>query len=281
MKFLLYIIALSGFFHVPVMTAQDFNYSDASSLSLGQVKATERSIFSVMANPAGLTGVKSPGIAVSYVSPYNIRKLSSRSVTGTMPSQYGHFSLLFTQSGYSLSLLNRYGFSYARQFGKHVSAALMFNALTHKLNGTEIYSGFFSVIGVQLFPSNTVDVGIYIQNIEQSKISYPDQSVPIPVLYVAGINWHPLTDLALMAEIEKDQEFAPQYKFGMQYIPVDILILRGGVKGSPVDLSFGIGLNLSFIVIDIGISYHQQLGVTSAASLTLSLNRKRSNSRER
>ncbi len=277
MRFLHYIITLSGLFFFPLMAAQDFNYSDASSLSLGQIKSVERNIFSIMANPAGLTEVNTPGIAFSYISPYNIHKLSNRSVTGTMPTKQGQFSLLFTQSGYSLSLLNRYGFSYARKFGKHVSAALMFNALTHKLNGTETYSGFFSVIGIQLFPSNTVDLGIYIQNIEQSKISYPDQKVLIPVLYVAGINWHPTNDLALMAEMEKDQEFDPQYKFGMQYSPVDILVVRGGVKGSPVDLSFGIGLRLTFIVIDIGISYHQQLGVTSAASLTLSLNRKKVN----
>jgi len=271
MKFAFYIITLWGVFSTPSLKAQNFNYPDASSLSLGQIKSTEQSIFSSMSNPAGLTKVTTAGIAFSYIVPYNIHKLSNRSITATAPTKYGSFSLLFTQAGYSLSLMNRYGFSYSRQFGKHISAALMFNGVTHMVNGTDRYSGFFSVIGMQLFPSDHVDIGFYIQNVEQSKISYPDRKVLIPVLYVTGISWHPADYISLMAEIEKDQELKAQYKFGIQYIPVDILILRGGIKGSPVDISFGTGIKWKFIVLDIGISYHQQLGVTSGASLTLSL----------
>ncbi len=160
---------------------------------------------------------------------------------------------------------------HARTFGKHVAAAFQFNGLTHKIDGAETYSGFFSTIGVQFFPSEKVELGFYIQNPEQSKISYPNQKELIPALYVAGINWHPLNYLSLMVEMEKDQQFDPQYKFGIEIQPVDILILRGGVKGSPVELSFGAGTEWGFITIDIGMSYHQQLGVTSGVSLTISL----------
>jgi len=192
----------------------------------------------------------------------------------TAPTKVGHFSLLFTQSGYSLSLLNRYGFSYARTFGKHVAASLQFNGLTHKIEGVDTYGGFFTTIGLQLFPSEKVDLGFYIQNPEQSKISYPVQKELIPVLYVAGLSWHPFNYLSLMVEMEKDQQFDPQYKFGIELQPVDILTLRGGVKGSPVELSFGAGTRWHFIVVDIGMSYHQQLGVTSGVSLTISLQKK-------
>ena len=271
MKLSLYIIALWGLLSVPELRAQDFNFPDASSLSLGQIRSTEQNIYSTMTNPAGLAGVQTAGIAFSYTAPYNIHKLSNRSITATMPSKYGSFSFLFTQAGYSLSLINRYGFSYSRQFGKHVSAALMFNGLTHKLNGTDTYGGFFSVIGLQLFPSEHVDIGFYIRNVEQSKISYPDRKELIPILYIAGAKWHPVDDIALMAEVEKDQQFRARYKFGIQYIPVEMLVLRGGVMGSPVEISFGTGLKWSFVVIDIGISYHQQLGVTSGASIAFSL----------
>jgi len=266
-----YIIALSGLLLTPILAAQDFNAPGISSLSTGGIRSTERNIFSVLSNPAGLTGVTHPGIAVSYIAPYNLHKLSNRSVTGIFPTKAGSFSLLFTQAGYSLSLINRYGFAYARKFGSHVSASLMFNGITHRLNGTDNYGGFFSVIGMQFFPSETVNIGIVIQNIEQSKIAYPDRKALIPVLYVAGISWQPLDELSLKAELEKDQELKPQYKFGIEYSPLDLLTLRGGLRGSPAEISFGTGLKWQFVIIDIGISYHQQLGVTSGASLCFSL----------
>ncbi len=274
MKYLYCIITLSGIFFSTIVCAQDFNYSGVPSLSLGHVRSVERNIFSPMSNPAGVTELETAGFAISYISPYSVKELSNRTITGTAPTSLGHFSLLFTQSGYSLSLLNRYGFSYARTFGKHVAAALQFNGLTHKIDGAETYGGFFTTVGVQFFPSEKVDLGFYIQNPEQSKISYPDQNVLIPVLYVAGLNWHPLNHLSIMVEMEKDQQFDPQYKFGIELQPVNQLTLRGGVRGSPVELSFGAGAKWRFIVIDVGMSYHQQLGVTSGASLTISLQKK-------
>jgi len=280
MNFLRYIIALSGLFIAPILAAQDFNYSGVSSLSTGGIKSIERNIYSSMSNPAGLTEVASPGIAFSYISPYTIHKLSNRSVTAVMPSRYGSFALLFTQAGYSLSLLNRYGIAYARKFGKHVSASLMFNGITHKLNGSDTYGGFFSVAGIQIFPSKTVSIGLFIQNIEQSKIAYSGRKELIPVLYAAGVRWQPLENLSLMAEMEKDQQFSAMYKFGIEYSPLEMLTLRGGVKGSPVEISFGTGLKWKFTVIDIGISYHQQLGVTSGASLCFSLPQKNTNHHE-
>ncbi len=271
MKNLCLIIVLTGISLSPIVCAQDFNFSGVPSLSLGHIRSVERNSFSPLSNPAGVTKLKTAGFAISYISPYTIKELSNRSITGTAPTRLGHLSLLFSQSGYYRSLLNRYGLSYARTFGKHVAAAFQFNGLTHEIEGAETYGGFFTTIGVQFFPSKKVELGFYSQNPEQSKISYPDRKVLIPVLCVAGLSWHPLKYISLMVEMEKDQQYDPQYKFGIEIQPVDILILRGGVKGSPVELSFGAGTKWRFIDIDVGMSYHQQLGVTSGVSLTISL----------
>ena len=269
MRHLFFIIALTGILCSSFLSAQDFNYSGAGSLSLGQIKSVEENVFSTMSNPAGTTGISSPGIAISYISPFNLTKLSNRSITGTAPTPLGYFSALYIQSGFSMSLVNRYGISYARKFGKHVAAALEFNGLTHRINETDNYSGFFVTAGIQIMPSDKIILGFYIQNPEQSKISYPDQKVKIPVLYVTGVKWYPLSNLSLMAEMEKDQQFKPQYKFGLEVQPVKVLFLRGGVKGNPMEISFGAGMSLGMVSLDIGISYHQQLGVTSGASLAL------------
>jgi len=281
MRYIFFIIALTGILFSSFSSAQDFSSPEAVSLSLGRIRSVQENIFSTMSNPAGVTGISSPGIAISYVSPFSLPKLSNRSITGTLPTRFGYFSLLYMQSGFTLSLLNRYGISYARKFGKHVSAALEFNGTAHKINGTDTYRGFFATAGIQIMPSDKVVLGFYIQNPEQSKISYPDQKVTIPVLYVAGVKWDPLHNLSIMAEMEKEQRFKPQYKFGLEMQPVEILFLRGGVKGNPMEISFGAGVRWEIVSLDIGISYHQQLGVTSGASLTLNWLKKNHKSKER
>ncbi|NPA37839.1 MAG: hypothetical protein GXO47_13430 [Chlorobi bacterium] len=271
MKLLIFIITLTGTVLSSGSFAQEFNYSGAVSMSQAGINTTERDIFSPLSNPAGITGIKSLGVGISYICPYAISKLSNRNITAVVPTGLGHFAIHYGQAGYSLSLLNLFGFSYARTFGNIVSASLSFNGLVHKLNGNESFNGFFATTGIQIFPSDRVTLGILFRNISQSKISYSGRKEDIPVLYAGGILWTPADYIGLNAEIEKDKQFDPVYKFGMFYKPVDFLILRGGIKGSPVELSFGTGYSSAFFSIDAGIAYHSQLGVTSGASLTFSL----------
>jgi len=270
MKLFFFIIA-AGIVFPFSSTAQEINYSGAGSLSTGGISSVERNIFSVFSNPAGITGVKHPSVGISYICPYNITKLSNRSVSAVAPTRLGHFSAYYAQSGYSLSLMNLFGASYARTFGSVVSASLSFNGIRHRLDYSGSYGGFFATAGIQIFPSGKVTLGFFIKNFSRSKISYPDRKEDIPVLFAGGISWYPAEQVGLSAEIEKDDRFDPVYKFGMFYKPVHFLVLRGGVKGTPVEISFGAGYVSGFFSIDIGMAYHQQLGITSGASLRLSL----------
>lgn len=251
--------------------AQDVTFSGASSLALGGIKSVERNHLSVLTNPAGIASIQSPGIAFTYACPYNLQQLSDRAVSAVLPSQWGHFSLLFAQSGYSLSRFNRYGLAYSRTFGRIVAASFQFNGVSHFIQESGTSHGFFSTAGLQFFPSKAVIIGFFIQNVEQSQISYPEQSDLLPVIYAVGLEWKPQHVLSMFLEMEKDQEFNPLYKFGMELRPIDLLKIRGGLTNNPIKMSFGIGLTWKFIEMDVGLSHHQQLGITSGASFSFSL----------
>lgn len=71
----------------------------------------------------------------------------------------------------------------------------------------------------------------------------------------------------MLAEAEKDIDHPARIKAGIEYQIADVLHLRGGVATNPSQYSFGVGLNVQHLKIDIASSYHQILGFTPGLSV--------------
>ena len=75
----------------------------------------------------------------------------------------------------------------------------------------------------------------------------------------------------ISAESEKDIEFAPIFKSGIEYHIVKPLYLRIGIASNPTKNSFGFGLELKKLKLDFAFSRHNELGYTSMVSVIYDL----------
>ncbi|MBR8537437.1 hypothetical protein KDU71_17850 [Carboxylicivirga sediminis] len=254
--------------------AQTIDYSGPVSAALGFTKVFDNSSMSGLNNVANLASFEHYAVGAAYQMRFNMDEMSARAATLVAPTRLGTFGGVIFQSGYSKSNYSRYAFSYSRLFGEKVSAGLQFNYLTHQIEGADPANSFYTSLGFNFLISEQWAVGVFIQNPEQSQLSYQSTSYVIPVLFNAGCRWRPTSHFMLIVETEKQLERNLIYKTGIQFSFNERLFVRGGIKSNPVEMTFGGGVRFAGLFIDAGFAHHQQLGMTSGVGLSYSFNRK-------
>lgn len=237
---------------------------------MASIRTLDQSAWAILNNASLLAFEENISLAASYQMRFNLEELSSRSLSGIIPTKLGVFSGLVLQNGYNKSLYTRYGLSYSRSFGHSTSAFFQYNYMTHHIEATDRSQGSFSSLGLYHKISQAVQLGLFIQNPEQAKIKYQENSYPLPTLYNVGIAWVNGQSVRIIAEVEKELNYRPVYKAAIQFAFKNRLFIRSGIKGQPVEFSFGGGFLVSNLNIDVGFLYHQNLGLSSGIGLSYS-----------
>ncbi len=269
------ILCFATLFCCSNLSAQSLDYSGPISSSMGFVKVFDSSPWAGLNNVANLSARTRFAVAASYQMRFNMDELSSRAATLLAPTGLGNFAATIFQSGYAKSNYSRYGLSYSRLFGQKVAAGLQFNYLSHHIEAADNANTFYTGLGLNFNISEQWDVGVYIQNPEQASLEYEETLYQVPTFFNAACLWSPSSHFIMVAELEKQLEYDMVYKTGLQFNFKDKLFLRGGIKGQPVEMTFGGGVRLAGFSIDVGFAHHQQLGLTSGAGLSYSFNHKR------
>jgi hypothetical protein len=71
-------------------------------------------------------------------------------------------------------------------------------------------------------------------------------------------------------EVEKNMDFDPVLKMGLEYRIVKQVYVRGGVASGPFTYFFGFGLSFDKLKIDFSSSIHQVLGYSPQISVVYS-----------
>lgn len=269
----LLILMLFLFFDLGNAISQDLSFNGPVGLALANVRTLDGSPWAVYNNAASLADVEDIVCAASYQIRFNLDELSARSLCAIWPNKYGIVSAGVLQNGFSKSLLSRYMLGYSRGFGKSTSAFLQYNFITHNIEGSGSAKGFYSALGLRQTVTKELMLGVLIVNPEQSDITYYSMSYALPTLFVAGLQWTNNAWVRVLAETEKELDRVPVYKGAVEMAVNKQFFLRCGIKGRPVEFSFGSGYSFSHFNIDIGFLYHQQLGLSSGLGIIYTFKR--------
>lgn len=109
-----------------------------------------------------------------------------------------------------------------------------------------------------------LSVGAYITNINQPKLSTHDERLPTKL--VAGFGFKPIENLLLVTEIEKDLEYDPVWKGGVEYVVHKKIFLRTGFNLHPNASFFGMGFQTWKLKIDYALQFSNALNFAHQAS---------------
>jgi len=134
--------------------------------------------------------------------------------------------------------------------------------------------------GLQAELIDNLNMGIHIFNptrtrILEYNIQEETRTERIPTIIRFGLSYSFSDKVMIAAETEKDIFYEQVFKAGIEYRPIDILYLRGGIASDPIYNTFGFGLEHSNFILDFAASKHQVLGYTTQISMVYVFNKKK------
>lgn len=109
-----------------------------------------------------------------------------------------------------------------------------------------------------------LSVGAYIVNINQPEISDLEK---LPTKLVAGIGFKPSDKVFVATEIEKDLEYDPVWKMGLEYNFHQKFCARTGYNINPNTAFFGLGFKTKKFTIDYALQHNTLLNLSHQASV--------------
>ncbi len=240
----------------------------ARSSGMGNASVSLWDVWSAHQNQAGLGFVRDISAGAYYENRFLLKEISTKGGVVAIPVKGGTIGLCISNFGYSLYNENKYSLSFAKAFGDKLSAGIAMDYLTTKIAEGYGSKGVFAAeFGIQAKPLQGLTIGAHVFNPTRAKISdYNDERLPTIIRFGGDYNFSDKVTLAV--ETEKDIAQKAIFKAGIEYKPVKEFYLRAGIGTNPTLTSFGFGLNLKNLKIDVAANYHQTLGFSPQLGLT-------------
>jgi hypothetical protein len=239
----------------------------ARGAAMANAATTFTDINSIFTNQAGLGYLEHTSFTAYGERRFLLADgLNSFLVGAAVPlKNVGTIGLSLNYFGYGPYNEQKIGLSYARKLFKRFSIGAQFNYLATRIGEYGTAHNVTFEIGILSKVTKHFHLGAHAYS--PARVTMNNGDV-IPSVFKIGGAYLPSKQLRLTAEVEKDLERPLNGRFGLEYRPMPVLAFRAGVSTTPVLASFGMGLYLNTLRIDIASSYHQVLGFTPSVSVT-------------
>ncbi len=261
-------------FPTVLLAGNDNNHHGGRSAGLGHTSVTLSDVWSTHHNQAGLGWLTNPEMGVFYQNRFLIKEMSYMGGAFALPTNSGTFGLSYSNFGYSLYGESKTGLAYGMKFSDRVAGGIQVNYHSIRLGNNYGSRNTASVeLGLQSKITQQLSIGCHVFNPTQSKLDdYNDER--IPTIIRLGLNYAFSDKVFLAIETEKDIDFNPVFRAGIEYKANDKIYFRGGIGTNPTLAAFGVGINHQSFKIDIASTYHQVLGFTPEISLNYQIDKK-------
>lgn len=235
--------------------------------AMGNASLTFTDINSIFVNQAGLGYLDRAAITVYGERRFLFAEgLNSFLLGGAFPHKsLGTAGLSVHYFGYGTYNEQKIGLAYAKKLFKRFSIGAQFNYLATRIDQYGTAHNFTFELGILSKVTKHFHLAAHV--FSPARLQLPNGDY-IPSVFKVGAAYLPSKQLRLTAEIEKDLERPLNGKFGIEYHPMHALYIRAGVTTTPLLASFGLGLRLRSLRIDLATSYHQTLGFTPGLSVS-------------
>lgn len=240
----------------------------ARSAGIAHASVTLNDIWAIHHNQAGLAFLDNPSASVYYENRFMIKEMGLSSVAFAMPTKTGTFGIVYHNFGYSQYAETKFGLAYARKLSEKLSAGIQLNYNTLRLG--DIYGknqALTAEIGVRAQLTDELTFGAHVYNLNRARLANYNNEY-IPTIMRLGADYKISKKVFIAAEAQKDIDHKIIFKSGIEYHIIDAIFIRAGISTNPVLNTFGFGLNLKNLQLDVAASYHQVLGFSPQLSLT-------------
>lgn len=249
-----------------LLSAQGWMSQGARVSALADNGVTFIDAFAYHHNPGALGFLKKGTAGISYENRFLLKELQSQSFAVAVPLKIGVISAGGQFYGYNTYRTTRAGVGYSIKVANFLSLGVQLNYLGLQLG--EHYGSQHSLsaeFGALAKIGEKVRLGFSVFNITRTKMAaYRDER--FGTIMRLGASYQIIKQLMLVAEIEQEIGYKPRLRVGLEYHPIELLYIRAGVQGTPMNFAFGFGFAFNRFRLDLSTQYDQLLGWSPAAS---------------
>lgn len=253
----------------PVFSGDGSQAIGSRAAAIGGASTTYSDLWSVYNNQAGLGKLKNITVGISNEFRFLIPELSIHGFAFALPAKnLGVFAVSISYFGYSQYNEKKIGLAYARSFGDKLSAGIQIDYLsTHIGEGYGNSTAFTVEAGIQATLIKGLVIAAHVYNPTRTKLAdYDDERIPTTLKI--GLGYTLSEKVIISVESEKNLEEKNSIKAGVEYHIAKPIYIRTGLSTNPGMFSFGFGLLLDKLKIDVASTYHQVLGFSPQLSLS-------------
>jgi hypothetical protein len=271
MKPVIYILVVACLINLKGFGSHSNDPIGGRSAGMGNASVTFKDFWSVHNNQAGLAGFDYPAAGIYYENRFLVQELSLKAAAFVLPTKSGTFGINFNSFGYVDYNEMKAGLAYGKKFGKVFSAGLQLDYLrTHIAEEYGNKEAFTFEVGIRTELTEKFTLAAHVFNPIRVKIQ-SETNDRVPAVFKLGASYFVSDKIMLGIETEKNSDFKPLIRGGLEYKIIEMAIVRVGYSTLPSTsgsdsfsvaslYSFGFGLNINKFVLDLSSSWHQTLG---------------------
>ena len=245
----------------------------ARAQGLGFASAALTDEWSVFNNIGGLAKVNQITTACTYLARPGIAAFNTMAAVAALPIPLGVTGIGIFRFGDDLYNEQLVTAGFSNTFGL-ASLGIRVNYIQYHAEGFGnkglLSLGFGGIASL----SPAFSIGAYITNINQPALSEDDER--LPAILTTGIAFTPSDKLLITAELEKDLEYTPVWKAGLEYAFYKKFWFRTGFNLDPNAAFIGLGFKPEKFRLDYAFMQNSEQGARHQATVAYRLKAKRS-----
>ncbi len=229
-------------------------------------------------NPAGLAQIRTHAFLVSLVKPYGLSDLEESFFAAAVPLKIGVVGLSWHRVSLDdVMAEDLFTFAFGRDYIRtSLDASLSFGGSIDmaRISYADPYSRSRTLVtgsfGVLLRPFPIIGIGYAVRNLGQRTFDLVPGGggTPLSAVHAWGVSYH-WERLSFLFERQRDQDRVWRNHMGLEVRVHSGLQMRSGVSKS--DVTGGIGVLVSNIRVDVGVSSHEVMGWSYVVSVGYSV----------
>jgi len=218
--------------------ASNDNFSlGAKSWGMGNASVAIADEWSAHHNQAGLAKLKSISAGIYFENKFLQPDLGLKAGVIALPTKNGTFGLVVSQFGFDLYNEQKVGLAFAKQLFEKFSFGVQFDYLSTNIQEYGKKGMLTVEAGIQAEIAKNVMLGAHLYNPFKTKLT-DTYNERVPTIMKLGLAYKFSEKVIMSIETEKDADFKPFFKSGLEYHIMEALYLRIGISTNPVLVFF-------------------------------------------
>ena len=238
----------------------------ARQAGMGYASSTPKDEWALFSNVGALGKTQQLSTAFAYEAVPALVGANRMAAVLNVPLRWANAGLGMFRFGDAIYSEQIVSLGVGNQFGI-TSLGIKLNYIQYRAEGFGIQNAFSIDFGGITELTEQITIGAYINNVTQSSLQTRDGD-NLPTRLVVGIGLKPSEKVFITTELEKDINYKPTWRTGLEYSVYKNLFFRTGYAVNPQAGFFGLGFCKNKLKIDYGIRFGQFSGAAHQASAT-------------